>query len=507
MEIIKINTKANEIIKPGKINLGIGSNNSGKSLFLRELHGTRNQNTKIITNMSFSKCSEIKELHPSRKIVSTRKSNDSIILNLERLYDYRNQNELILTNDQYNNPDLIDDHVKNKYKEHFISLFTSESRFIQVSKFNNSNNRNLAIHSIIPNLFTNYDKISDEVKKGYKNIFQHEIEFNDTSLNKLFFNVDKELPDVKGYERSVKHEKLSKYPTLDEQGDGFKAVANLMIPMLSLKNEILLIDEPEAFLHPKQAYQFGKWMNNNFSSQLFIMTHNSNFLSGVLDGDKAVDIFRFARKNENTKITKMANDKIKKLTHEPLLSSQPIKEALFHDLVILCEGDTDRIFYQTVYNKINEDNQLLFIHSLGKQNMKKIVPLFKDINLNFRVIMDFDIFDNKEEFKNLVESMDANNLSDITKQYDTIFSDYNESDWKNNLKEKGIRAIKKDQIDSTKLLINRLKESNILVVPNGELESWNEDDEKISKENWLSKTLGSINTMKIPDDLKIFLSF
>lgn len=45
---------------------------------------------------------------------------------------------------------------------------------------------------------------------------------------------------------------MKPYTMLQEQGDGFRSFVGIVLSILLSKDKIILIDEPEAFLHPTQ---------------------------------------------------------------------------------------------------------------------------------------------------------------------------------------------------------------------------------------------------------------
>ncbi|WP_026265955.1 AAA family ATPase [Arthrobacter sp. 162MFSha1.1] len=47
-------------------------------------------------------------------------------------------------------------------------------------------------------------------------------------------------------------------PLLSEQGDGMRSLLNILIPLVTATYPVLIIDEPEAFLHPPQAFAWAK---------------------------------------------------------------------------------------------------------------------------------------------------------------------------------------------------------------------------------------------------------
>src|SRR5690625_5482020 len=101
---------------------------------------------------------------------------------------------------------------------------------------------------------------------------------------------------------------ISQYQILDDQGDGYKSFAGVILSLLLSKNRVVLLDEPEAFLHPAQARQLGYWIaehSTEIDGQIIVATHNSNFLSGILASSQEVDIYRLNRDGDNTEFNLM----------------------------------------------------------------------------------------------------------------------------------------------------------------------------------------------------------
>ena len=73
---------------------------------------------------------------------------------------------------------------------------------------------------------------------------------------------------------------LEELPTLHTHGDGMRSFTGILLYASVGRESILLVDEPEAFLHPPQARLLGRMLVNNKRSdrQLFISTHNGDCL-------------------------------------------------------------------------------------------------------------------------------------------------------------------------------------------------------------------------------------
>jgi predicted ATPase len=90
---------------------------------------------------------------------------------------------------------------------------------------------------------------------------------------------------------------MHEYERLDEQGDGIRSFVGISLALLILKRSLFLIDEPEAFLHPPQAFRIGAFIGEQAkqSRQIIIATHSVDVLRGILSRSQDVDIVRIDR--------------------------------------------------------------------------------------------------------------------------------------------------------------------------------------------------------------------
>lgn len=56
------------------------------------------------------------------------------------------------------------------------------------------------------------------------------------------------------------YNQVTKLPELQDQGDGMRSFASILLDTFTSDHTITLIDEPEAFLHPPQARLLGKML-------------------------------------------------------------------------------------------------------------------------------------------------------------------------------------------------------------------------------------------------------
>jgi len=203
---------------------------------------------------------------------------------------------------------------------------------------------------------------------------------------------------------------------LETQGDGMRSFAAVMLHVLVERtNSIQFLDEPEAFLHPPQARLLGRYIaaNRPGSSQLFIATHSTDVLDGLIEGgsDK-VRIVRLRRDGNVNRIKELGKEQTKAVANDTLARFSRVFDGIFFEHVVICEADADCMFYQSILNlpSISGDRRpdVLFIHTAGKHRMAKLADTLRSLDVPVSVVADIDILDDKETFKNLFQKLGGN---------------------------------------------------------------------------------------------------
>ena len=231
------------------------------------------------------------------------------------------------------------------------------------------------------------------------------------------------------------------------------------------KDKIILIDEPEAFLHPTQIRVLGNWIAEyslNSGNQILIATHSSDFLNGILN-NKGINVIRLNWDNNFTQFSEISPKIVNETSKDPLLSSLPILESVFYRGVILCEGDSDRVFYKSVMTKLIDHNEdILFINTHGKHVMKNIIPFVKESKVPFKLIADFDILLSTGEFDELVKRLTTEkNYQEIIstrKMFSQIIRGKTEEELKQQTFQKLKRLLNK-KIETSRMPLTKIKKS------------------------------------------------
>jgi energy-coupling factor transporter ATP-binding protein EcfA2 len=208
---------------------------------------------------------------------------------------------------------------------------------------------------------------------------------------------------------------LQELPRLEDQGDGIRSYVGLLLHMSAGTHQIILVDEPEAFLHPPQAQLLGRVLAERAQTrQAFIATHSSNIVQGALEAGTPTTIVRITRQGNVNHAAVLQHEAVKELWSDPLLRYSNVLDGLFNDAVILCESDADCRYYSAVLDNLisieptepgSRSPQVLFTHSGGKSRMASVVNALSAVSVPVIVVADFDVLKNEADVKKLVTSL------------------------------------------------------------------------------------------------------
>lgn len=540
MEIENITLKNNQTIKLGKISILVGANNVGKSQTLRDIQQRMQSGLTskfiILKEINFRKPDNFNDLFANLKVVDSLNSiGQKRIIGINNNMTGQDSFEINYEHSKYQfeqQPNL--DWVLGNLSKFKVSHLDSSTRLNLINTTNSFNPDIEDPSNILQNLFVNKEN-EDLLKIAFNEAFGMEIMLDYSGLKDFCLRVAKEFPEIPKDPREA-YPITKEFNKIDTQGDGFRSFVGIVLSLLFSKDRIILLDEPEAFLHPAQARYLGKWIADNsdkLSGQIIISTHNANFLSGLLQSDKKVDIYRLNRNQDDTTFKLIPPDATENLTKSPMLSSQRVLEAIFHKAVIVCEADADRIVYQTVSTLHHNNQEILFVYSHNKQTLKDVASLLIATQIPVGVISDIDLLNDETDFKNLILAVTQNEASAelLVKRKEIADSVDNSSEQqalykiKENIAEfleqlsknehtyggaKGaINRIrketskwifpKKNGIEGFSLeirpkvleVIRELNEKNIFIIPVGELEGWM-DLGTSRKNNWIVIALNEI---------------
>ena len=368
------------------------------------------------------------------------------------------------------------------------------------------------------------DVLLNEFKKIIKEMLGIHLVIDVSNLQQVILRTLNSENSGNTFEKSISNEAITffkdKKSFYDNASDGILSLAGLLLFLLYYKNtkKIILLDEPDAFLHPPLAKKLGKFIST-FSKknkiQFFISTHSSSIIDGCLQNKKSLNVIRLTYFNEQPKYYSLDKDILFEMVKDPSLRSNSIISSIFYNSVILCEGDSDRKLYSEINEKLSESNSINKI-----ENVFYLKPIIK-MGLPIAIITDLDIICEGNRLKTIFDSLE---LSDLWKNYsgqkDFAFTSFEKlvkekADVNLYIQEKGLYNLEEKNQKEVINFLKQLAYKGIFLVPVGTLESWflkynisiDHTNEK-SKREWLTSIFDLFAKNSIPvetDDIWEFM--
>jgi len=387
-----------------------------------------------------------------------------------------------------------------------------------------------------------------ELRSAFKNAFGIDVALDWAAMKRWYLMSGSDFGAIPN-DRVALGNLLKDARPIDKQGDGYRSFAGVVLAMLTFADRLLLLDEPDAFLHPAQARVLGHWLATHakkISAQVILATHNADFLWGIVSADADAAVIRLNRSDNGTTYHSVPAATTKNLVESPLLSSQPVLDSLFQKGVAVCEGDPDRAVYQTVahrYVKKLGGEDVLFIHANGKEALKNPVKMLCNAGTPVCAVVDLDVLNSEQVLREVLTALKAEakieeivslrgkiaelvekapeaellaKLQTSVKDWtNSPYSDLREarkrladiaqkaSKW-SSVKANGIDYFKEADRGDVQRLIKLCSEAGLFIVPKGELENWMNVGFSKGKQ-WNRKALQELHDGKCPQELGEFV--
>lgn len=376
-----------------------------------------------------------------------------------------------------------------------------------------------------------------ELSKLVKNMFNKDIILDTFTLGQeIAFRVGEDFDDFRRQRRdnSDKDRELFNYPLLDEEGDGLKNFVTTFLTLKSTDKNIILLDEPESFLHPPLARRLGETIAKSASDdkQIFIATHSEDIINGIIAKTSDVNIIRITREGDINNIEEIEQDEVKKVTKNPVLVASNILKGLFSEKVYITESFADTLIYQQIVTKVDEFSSMYFVNTQGKDKIGDAIKFYDSLNVNNIAIYDFDYFRKKDTitkslYSKIGDCKDYDSVIEFRVDLDKYINDLvkgemkaenktesqlGKDEYKKELKNrvadyyhsKGIDCLDEELKTRAKEVLAILKRNNIIVLKGGCLERTLEDaglEYSQNKNAWLEEAINVIDKMA-PEEIE-----
>lgn len=336
---------------------------------------------------------------------------------------------------------------------------------------------------------------------------------------------------------------IASLPRLSAQGDGVRAFLGILLTITTGSYSLIVIDEPEAFLHPPQARLLGSVLAELHArdTQVVVATHSEDIVKGITSatGRDAVDttIVRLTRNRQVNYVAQVPTEEIRTLYQDPLLRYSSVLGGLFYAAVLVCESESDCTYYRAVLDHLVESAEggdgspyvdVQLTHCGGKARVAKAVRALRSARVPVVSIVDFDILQNDNEFFNLLDAhggeraaveklrnsivssintknrrirrasaraeimriLDSNKLEELTtNEVNKIKEEVSGSSGWKEAKRLGSGCLTGGTLQEFDSLNAQLRQLGIFIVPVGELEMFHRSTPSGDKASWLRDVL------------------
>jgi len=483
-----------EAITTTPITVFVGPNNSGKSLVLNEINqfctnGQINATWKILDNIIFTGTSEDDvaekirhvQLQPNRG--ETQHPNHIFVGKKGARHQVPEQTLKNVVAD----PSLHVNQFCSWYLSYNTLILDGKNRINLVNQQEAGDLQSPASSSFQV-LFRDNEKRA-EVRRIIHDAFGDYLVIDPTSMRFLRLRLSSREPVSEIEERGIHEEAIDFHNNaslIDHASDGVKAFTGMITEIIAGDPMVLLIDEPEAFLHPALSFKLGKEISQitaDTQKRLCVSTHSSSFVMGCIQSGAPVNIVRLTYRAGNATARILTSADLLPLMRNPMLRSTGVLGALFYEFVIVTEADTDRAYYQEINERLLAAGDIrgipncLFLNAQNKQTVKSIIKPLRELGIPTVGIVDIDVVkDGGGVWTGFMESFFIPNIE--RQPLGTVRANVKrrlEDTGQDMKKDGGLELLNEDDREGANNLFDRLSEYGLFVVRRGELESWMEE--------------------------------
>ena len=199
------------------------------------------------------------------------------------------------------------------------------------------------------------------------------------------------------YEITAKEEGRELPPLSMSSGE--KEMLNILLSIYAfgLMNGLLILDEPELHIHPtwqKRMAVLLEQVQKDRKIQIIMVTHSASFITE----NTVKNTFRVFRSEGASKVGKFSHNPQNSddLDLYRVMNTLGFQTALFSNAVILVEGQTDRIIFRGIVDRLLSETGKNVMKSIeifdvgGKKNLNKFGEILAGFRINAYIIADLD---------------------------------------------------------------------------------------------------------------------
>jgi ABC-type cobalamin/Fe3+-siderophores transport system ATPase subunit len=478
-------------IAASPVTVFVGPNNSGKSRVLTEIEqycrgGTKNAAAAILDDITFSPFTPDaaeKAIAPLRQAPNSGEMLQVDHVMIGSRYN-RQQVSLPALLQRLIAPSTDPRTFCQWFLVHSTLMLNGQNRIALVNQQSAGDMQQIP-QSSFQSLFRD-DAKRHEVRRIIHEAFGVHFVLDPTNLGQLRARLSSRAPLDDMEERGIHKQAVDFHAQallIEQASDGVKAFAGIVTEVIAGDPRVILIDEPEAFLHPalasKLAFEVAK-AARVADKRVFVSTHSPAFVMGCIQSGAPINIVRLTYRGGVATARVLPSQEILELMRHPLLRSTGVLSGLFYEFVVVTESDADRAFYQEINERLLQFKpdwgipNCLFINAQNKQTVQTIMRPLRQLGIPAAAVVDVDVLkDGGQNWTNLLAS--ANLPSALHGGLATMRSSVKQAmdaTGRDMKRDGGVAILSQTDREAAEQLLKQLEEYGVFVVPTGELESW-----------------------------------
>ena len=307
-------------------------------------------------------------------------------------------------------------------------------------------------------------------------------------------------------------------------GDGVKSFVGVVCAVGAMGQKFILIDDPEAYLHPPIARVLGSSLvelAEERNAQLIVTTHSADFLLGCVESSDTATIVRLTYDYNSGAATarQIEPSTLRKVLQDGLLRSTGVFDGLFHHAVVVTESENDRAVYDDINRRLLDVDRglkdTLFLSAQNWQTTGRVARPLRDIGVPTSVIVDIDTLTAKAAaWGDILNSCQVSEevRNSMSEPRTAILDEFSPDEKEDVIKVKRgefKRAGKEYLTDDTRLKLEKvivnLTQYGVFIVPVGELEGWLPSLQIMARKSKFVREYFEIADSLIPGDDDVWL--
>lgn len=268
----------------------------------------------------------------------------------------------------------------------------------------------------------------DELRERVYQTFGFHLAIDFLDMENARFVAAEEPPA--GREFTVSREALEYFQAatpLADMSDGVKSFVGIHAALAGRDYQLILIDEPEAFLHPPLVRRLGfdlTRMAAERGASIVAATHSAHFLMGCIEAGHDVGVIRLGYEDQIATARALPASELTAMMRKPLLRSTGVLSALFHRAAVVCEGDSDGAFYGEINERLRVQAEgiaglapelpdgtwirdAVFINAHSKASVPELMGALRRAGVPAAAIVDLDLLLDDEVLPDLLKNAGA----------------------------------------------------------------------------------------------------